>query len=1694
MKAFVNEICNVIREQVCKEQGPANIIIKIEDIPHPQVFSEIYSFAYRLSGQLGYRLTCKLARTKYEELRKLQDLEAQKALECLVQDEVVDFNNQMTKWRNLPRDENEKALTILMGTETVEDKGGLHDFHLVNQETLSQRLGGDYARWFARVCQLEPEEARGLNQILQCIFRHVPEDLFKLSCIIDLVEREEKPKNGEELIVTLLSRLNKDWGIPRIIDVPVLGSWDSITPLIDAAVRFRNREGFKEQLSHKRLEALQNRIIRYFETHQDLNLSESLPAYFGDYRSFQKDLLDYIKGARLEEVRPKLFDCDFGLIRDILSKRIPNDKKSSPDTTVKVHGDPLRAISAALIHTLSESNNSKLEFSFEQAQLAGCSTDEELFDAWRRICIAAGGVLKFLSAGLIDNSGNLILDLRVSTGIDKCDDPFRPQYAATLIDAKKVVRAAPSKKLCSVEFEIASEDASKSFVWEFELNSGWVLSFGLLTEDFVDKLNEQGNRILPIWNTPQLYDLIQAKSAEEFFEILDMAEIEHQNIVEHLQKKLPDSENAWLIGEARRLSEKFSTFVNALWKTGMYNTMLDIDSSSSVAFVQTYCDILREATNRQLNSIVTDQLHSLVNAFIIGPKGLDPDSKGVEAAVIPPLHPAMLEKVQSQAQFRRQGLSEILLKLREGKIRRNQAINALEHLDQLSTITSAVDILNHKAPKMYIGCTNVFGAYALYKDPNQDYLGIQRTLLQKPDVEQDEDFSASEMLAHSPLSRVVCSKILDYVNTFPARLDGLKVAFINPTDLQPIIAGMHEAARNLTKLIKRKLRVTLTILAPVAAATDRRLLDYWLDHFFDETDLVEIRTFFRTYEGFSSRVFRDIMPSVDIAFLQNILETVSVDFERCEEGPPKPSETRFPMVYSPLPASRTSVGRKRCISQTQFEAARQHSQLIRRLDYDIKGPGTYRVVQEVRLSDSVLQMLSAIHEKSRWVVTTDPGIDREIIRRTSASIIGFSTGEGPFGELNITVSSTTDVKEDIRKRLIDRLRVTFSEVPAKELTEAAAHCLEAASRLDGADVLGALNPDDYDLHNFLAHLLTMKYCEQQYPSENYLIQNLIRLDSYRHWFVSAAEKNRRPDFLLLQVPMDNLKDDIVKIEATLIECKMGQRSDDYIVEAEEQLERGLEVLSQHWNPESTDTARRYWYAQLYRALIFSNINLADDSSEYFKLVSKVQRIVQGEFKIEWRRKILAFWLDESTDFIVEDQVTRIELGRRSTWRMLLPDSQGISSSVERSPVTQMETERETRREETLLNITVEHAPAASRSETQVTPVVIREPSAEPSPSASVQGITPIRLLIGQDILTGEPVYWEYGHEKLPNRHLLITGNSGTGKTYFIQAMLLELSKHGISSVVFDYTDGFTPRKLEKPFVDYLGSKIVQFSVYNKPFPVNPFTRYDIEVAGQITKQSYIDVAERLKSVFRAVYDLGEQQANAIYNAVKNGLERLGDSMSLPELKRELEALSRRIPNAKTVLSKIQPLLDRNPFCTTGNGTWDELNMQDGTVFIVQLSGLTRDVQLTLTEIILWDAWYHRIRVGDKSKPFPVVLDEAQNLDHSEHSPTAKILTEGRKFGWSGWFAAQFLKGQLKSDEIERLQQASQKVIFNPPETEIPDMASVIEPDHTKVKQWHARLARLQKGECVVSGFGERGGSFHKLPPRIVRVTALEDRM
>lgn len=384
------------------------------------------------------------------------------------------------------------------------------------------------------------------------------------------------------------------------------------------------------------------------------------------------------------------------------------------------------------------------------------------------------------------------------------------------------------------------------------------------------------------------------------------------------------------------------------------------------------------------------------------------------------------------------------------------------------------------------------------------------------------------------------------------------------------------------------------------------------------------------------------------------------------------------------------------------------------------------------------------------------------------------------------------------------------------------------------------------------------------------------------------------------------------------------------------------------------------------------------------------------------------------------------------------------------------------------------------------------PKQNSSNSDDQLSLADIRVLIGKD-KRNVPVYWEFGHGKLANRHILITGTSGQGKTYAIQTMILELARQNISSIVFDYTDGFLPGKLETEFEFELNGKITQEVAILNRIPVNPFRLQMIEIPpfGSVPEKS-TTIAGRISDILKHVYSFGDQQAACIYAACKQGVDQFGTEMDFAKLRQLLDEMG--TVQSKSVLAKMAQFFDMDLFDVSQEFNWKDVTQGGGKVTVIQLTGLDRELQTAVTEIMMWDAWYSLTKFGNKNTPFVVVLDEAQNLSFKEKSPAEKILREGRKYGWSAWFATQFLKGALDSGEISNLQQAAERLYFKPTGEEMNYIAEQISDNKYEMTEWLNTIKGMQKGQCVVQGDRLRpNGQFGSVKPTLVGVSSFAER-
>ena len=381
------------------------------------------------------------------------------------------------------------------------------------------------------------------------------------------------------------------------------------------------------------------------------------------------------------------------------------------------------------------------------------------------------------------------------------------------------------------------------------------------------------------------------------------------------------------------------------------------------------------------------------------------------------------------------------------------------------------------------------------------------------------------------------------------------------------------------------------------------------------------------------------------------------------------------------------------------------------------------------------------------------------------------------------------------------------------------------------------------------------------------------------------------------------------------------------------------------------------------------------------------------------------------------------------------------------------------------------------------------PSIEQHPEAAIENY---RILIGQSIDNQKPIYWEYGNKDLANRHLIVFGRSGQGKTYCIQGLLIEMAKASCNSLVIDYTNGFLPNHLEEEFNNFVNPQ--SHFLAQKGLGISPFRKQKQDFGGVILEEQNHIVAGRIASVFNQVYSsIGEQQLATLMNVLEDGVRRYSSNYDFECM---LDDLREEGKVGEALANKLSPMVKSKLFDSNSEQSWQSIfNDESSRTNIIQLASLSRDIMQLATEFTLWDLYAYACSYGNKSNPLPIVLDEVQNLDHRLESPLGKMLTEGRKYGLSLILATQTLS-MLSKDEQDRLFQASHKLFFAPAETEIQSYAKLLEQaiPGTNKKAWLDELAKLKKGECISVGLHMNEYGVVEQGARVVKVSSLGERI
>jgi Bacterial protein of unknown function (DUF853). len=343
------------------------------------------------------------------------------------------------------------------------------------------------------------------------------------------------------------------------------------------------------------------------------------------------------------------------------------------------------------------------------------------------------------------------------------------------------------------------------------------------------------------------------------------------------------------------------------------------------------------------------------------------------------------------------------------------------------------------------------------------------------------------------------------------------------------------------------------------------------------------------------------------------------------------------------------------------------------------------------------------------------------------------------------------------------------------------------------------------------------------------------------------------------------------------------------------------------------------------------------------------------------------------------------------------------------------------------------------------------------------------------------IYQPENMEKTANKHCLYTGITGSGKTYGIKKHMCESWEAGMSVIAIDISGGLSEEKLEREFKDKLLHSLHRKIVRMEGLGIDIFKRQLVDSCHNIIEEP-TTVADRVVEVLNRIFKLGCKQKAKLYRCIVKGIS--GNLTQLNEDNeyycflnilnnkpimnfRLLQYLLKEMNDQTSddMLDKLESMIDKQVF-RGKELEWQEIVYGKPTVTIFDLGDYSMEVQKLIVEFILWDLWHFTVLNGSEEKLFVIILDECQNLNHKQNSPIAKILTEGRKFGWSCWLGTQFLQGQFQNDEIRRLQQAALQFCFKPANADIHYISKTFG-GNAEINK--IILQNLIKGTCLFHG-------------------------
>ncbi|MGZ8243104.1 type IV secretion system DNA-binding domain-containing protein [Methylomagnum sp.] len=1697
----------------------------------------------------------------------------------------IDEDDRLAHYRNCPKPDGVDGLVVvLVGYEHASDQGSLADFHRVDESRVwQQAMGETFEGWIRRLSdrhglEITDPEIDRFKEVLGELYKISSGQLTKLAKYLEIIADGGKDLYKFEDFVQQFYWQLPFWGIPPLNPEKRNIGGKKGAALLKNTAAFIAHQKLKTQSEQKKA---WKKLDKAF-TDGILELPEPIPNNDSPYQSldeFKTTLHEFIFKADAD-AKDKLMQADLLPVLKALKLKVDDPPKEKKAKLIKLTGMSLEIMLQAVWETLEAFRQERLGNRLLSEVLAGVrviithfkhdlADDQENGQDGEEL--ARSLLLQGCLGGLDKIFEQLGWHLPIDADQARLPREFWEKAIPLTLDTNTVSfgtsRARPHV-LLKVELAYAegaqpsepfedddSDDNDtgttgmkpfhRQFRWDFGPTQPERVRYQCAKTVLAEWNRKMPGRwMLPAFRLPmdRMTALYFAADEDEANRLIAQA-LTDLTLVNLLDDHAPANVDARFQDLVGQVANLYRAWLEYYVEHGYYAA----NAGYFHGLTKAYMALAEAVLDNTLTGSI-EILRRLYKAFLLIDDKAKPNDDYLRCTVALGISLPVIELDNHRTRFLGDAFPEVASALGLG----HECKDVFEQVRKLAEIHRPLAGLVVDIKRTLSAEIKSFGLlHYLGERPDTEKSLAVQTLLREEESDDDEDVRDSVRPGQE--SGVVLQVIKDYLRFYPFAHDGLRILALHVEELATVLAGVNDFLRRYLNDSRQcnpdwppfhcEVMVYTTSSSPMVM---ENRLAAWRDDVMEscrERNRPLRLTIGHRYAPVSKpedrerlcELLRQEAKLYDVAFLFHFLEgklagridevePFQYDYNAANIAP-------FPICEYPRPIQQGDVFRRQTLlSNRRLRLQARHADLSARLshpqnthaDHVIYGLIDYQPWQTV---------VEELHHKAQWVACIDPFVDKNLLcgaePQHRRKIVGFASGLGDYGELNLTISTDQDTLQRLTHLVRGKLdEIVWLQQPA-QLDAIASRVVGEAEAIIGLSSLHAVVGNGEKIREVVGFAAIHRALAT--PAT---LSQLLPVDALGHWFANS-EVNLRPD--LLQVSLNvRGEGELPLIQAVVIECKFAQHNPAHVQKATDQVCDGLSHLTQLFAPNRSDIGRmrfdrRYWWAQLQRAITTrSMVNLS--GKERSKLDRALENLAEGYFEIAWQGVIFTFWTDDPGAAPV---LTPLKLpastltrpfqapGDFTLWHLALgyeglanlfthPNTQPLLNLSGKPAITVgVDVAKPTAPGPAPLSEPAAENPAPvvpdSAIPPQATPLPTESASNTPakelpgtvlprveviSPVSLPTAAVPDRLLIGTRG-NGDAVYWHYGHPQLNNRHLLIFGTAGSGKTYGIQCLLAEMAKQGLHSLIVDYTDGFLPQQIEPTF-QALASPKNHFVITDK-LPLNPFRRQQqiLDPSIPVIEETPFQTASRVASIFTSVFEtMGDQQRSTLIRVLEAGIGQLSN-FTLNDL---LPRLREETPYGETLASKLEPLIKSEPFREGGDTPWEQmLSAPENGVQILQLKGLSRDVQMMVTEFILWDLYDYVCNIGNKNRPVPLVLDEFQNLDRSSGSPIDKMIREGRKFGLSMLLATQTIK-RFSQDECAVLFQAGHKLFFKPADTEIDQFAQLLSQRGNLSKQdWGQRLANLKKGECWSLGWVQTSSGALKEEAVLVSVTPLEKR-